>query len=243
MIIVTMPRPLISLPGLADAVRLKTDLLRHLSRCSAGEWPEHLDRFTDAVAVSDLEEPVALGVLLADLTEAIRVLLGHEAVVKTLDREQATGSALDALSRNDVLAEFRLEVGELLAGVNRAGESVSPVVARMLSLIEERYAEPLTLDVLAVALGRSKRYLATLFRHETGQTVHAFLTQVRLYRAASLIRAGEKIEAISLLVGYRSKKNFYRHFKEQLGVTPTSYRSAVVGVMLPLKATSRLPLV
>jgi AraC-like DNA-binding protein len=241
MTIVTMPRPLISLRGLAAAVRLKTDLLRHLSRCSAEEWPEHIDRFIDAVAASDLEDAVAWQALLADLIEAIRALLGHEAVVRTLDQEQAAESALDALSRNDVLAAFRLEVGELLAGVTRVRERVSPLVARMLSLIEERHAEPLTLDVLAVALGRSKRYLATLFRDETGQTVHGFLTQVRVFRAASLIRAGEKIGATSLLVGYRSKKNFYRHFKEQLGVTPTSYRSAVVGVMLPLKATSRPP--
>src|SRR5207248_4740543 len=112
----------------------------------------------------------------------------------------------------------------------RAQELASPLVARMLSFIEERYAEPLTLDVLAAALGRSKRYLATLFRDQTGQTVHGFLTQVRVYHAASLIRAGEKIEAITLLVAYRSKKNFYLQVKEQLGVTPTAYRSAAVGV-------------
>jgi len=234
--IVTMSRPLISLPGLMTTVRLKTDLLRRLSRCSAEEWPEHIERFIDAVAASALEDAVALGVLLADLTEELRVLLGQDAVGYPVDQEQATGSALDALSRNDMLTEFRAEIGELLIGVVRAREVVSPLVAQMLSLIEERYAEPLTLDVLAMALGRSKRYLATLFRHETGQTIHGFLTQVRVYRAASLIRTGEKIEAISLLVGYRSKKNFYRHFREQLGVTPTVYRTAVVGVMLPPKA-------
>jgi len=237
---VAMPRPLINLPGLVTAVRLKTDLLRHLSRRSAEEWPEHINRFIDAIAASELEDAVALGVLLADLTAEIRVLLGQDAVAQPLDREQPTGS-LDALSRRDVLAEFRVEVGELLAGLRRAQELASPLVARMLSFIEERYAEPLTLDVLAAALGRSKRYLATLFRDQTGQTVHGFLTQVRVYHAASLIRAGEKIEAISLLVGYRSKKNFYRHFKEQLGVTPTAYRSAAVGVMLPPRATLRPP--
>jgi two-component system, response regulator YesN len=241
--IVTMSRPLISLPGLVTTVRLKTDLLRHLSRCSAEEWPEHIDRFIDAVAASELEDAVALGVLLADLTEEIRVLLGQEAVGRPVDQEQATESAFEALARNDMLAEFRTQVSELLTGVVRAGEVVSPLVAQMRSLIEERYAEPLTLDVLAGAFGRSKRYLATLFRHQTGQTVHGFLTQVRVYQATSLIRAGEKIEAISLLVGYRSKKNFYRHFKAQLGVTPTVYRSAVVGLMLPPKAMLRRPLV
>jgi AraC-like DNA-binding protein len=220
------------------AVRLKTDLLRHLSRSSAEEWPAHIDGFIDTVAASEFEDAIALGVLLADLTEEIRVLLGRDVV----DQEQATESALDALSRNDMLAAFRAEIGELLTGVVRARELVSPLVAQMLSFIEERYAEPLTLDVLAVALGRSKRYLATEFRQQTGQTVHGFLTQVRVYHAASLIRAGEKIEAISLLVGYRSKKNFYRHFREHLGVTPTAYRRAVVGLMLP-RVTVRPPFV
>ena len=227
-----MPRPLINLPGLVTAVRLKTDLLRHLSRRSAEEWPEHINRFIDAIAASELEDAVALGVLLADLMEELRVLLGQDAVAQPLDRERPTRS-LDAVSRRDVLAEFRVEVGELLAVVVRAQAPVSPLVARMFSLIEQRYAEPLTLDVLAAALGRSKRHLATLFHHQTGQTVHGFLTQVRVHHAAALIRTGEKIEAVSLLVGYRSKKNFYRHFKEQLGVTPTVYRTAVVGLMLP----------
>jgi AraC-like DNA-binding protein len=52
-----------------------------------------------------------------------------------------------------------------------------------------------------------------------------------LHHAAALIRTGEKIEAVSLLVGYRSKKNFYRHFKDELGVTPTVYRTTVAGRM------------
>jgi len=231
--VVTMSWVLLSLPGVVTVVRLKTDLLRHLSRSSVEEWPEHIDRFIDAVAASELEEATALWVLLADLSEEIRVLLSQDAVEQTRDGERPTASALDALSKSDILAEFRVEVGELLAVVVRGRAPVSPLVAEMLSLIEQRYAEPLTLDVLAVALGRSKRYLATLFHQQTGQTVHGFLTQVRVHHAAALIRTGEKIEAVSLLVGYRSKKNFYRHFKEQLGVTPTVYRTAVVGLMLP----------
>ena len=231
--VVTMSGTLIRLPGLVTAVRLKTDLLRHLSRSSAEEWPEHINRFIDAVVAAELEDATALWVLLADLAEEIRVLLSQDAVAQTRDGEGPTGSALDALSKSDILAEFRVEVGELLAVVVRARAPVSPLVAEMLSLIEQRYAEPLTLDVLAVALGRSKRYLATLFHYQTGQTVHGFLTEVRMHHAAALIRTGEIIEAVSLLVGYQSKKNFYRHFKEQLGVTPTVYRTAVVGLMLP----------
>src|SRR5216684_2975323 len=118
--VVTMPRALIRLPGLVTAVRLKTDLLCHLSRSSAEEWPEHIDRFIDAVAASELEEATALWVLLADLSEEIRVLLSQDAVAPTRDAERTIASPLDALSKDDILAEFRVEVGELLARVARA---------------------------------------------------------------------------------------------------------------------------
>ena len=221
---------LINLPGLVMTVQLKMELLRDLSRSSAEEWLEYTDRFIDAVAASELEDPTALWVLLADLTEQFRVLLSLD-TVSGGDPQWPDTSSLDALSKGDVLAQFREEVAELLAGVVRDREPASPLVAQMLSFIEERYAEPVTLDILAAALGRSKRYLATLFHGQTGQTVHQFLTQVRLHHAAALIRSGEKIEAVSLLVGYRSKKNFYRHFKDELGVTPTVYRTTVAGRM------------
>ena len=81
--------------------------------------------------------------------------------------------------------------------------------------------------------------LATLFREQTGQSVHSVVTQMRLHHAAALIRAGEKIEVVSLLVGYRSKKNFYRHFKEQYRVTPLGYRTAVLGLTPPLSLRTR----
>ena len=72
---------LINLPGLVTTVRLKMELLRNLSRSSAEEWLEHTDRFIDAVATSELEDAAALWVLLADLTEQIRVLLNLDTVM------------------------------------------------------------------------------------------------------------------------------------------------------------------
>ena len=54
-----------------------------------------------------------------------------------------------------------------------------------------------------------------------------------MHHAAALIRQREKIEAVSLLVGYRGKKNFYQHFKQQLGVTPGVYKAALMGLAPP----------
>lgn len=80
------------------------------------------------------------------------MLLSQDTVAPRSDAERPIASALEALSKRDILAEFRGEIAELVAGVPRAATPVSPLVARMISIIEQRYAEPLTLDVLAAVL-------------------------------------------------------------------------------------------
>jgi YesN/AraC family two-component response regulator len=92
-------------------------------------------------------------------------------------------------------------------------------------LIDRDYARPLTLASLAAAVRKDRAYVAKMFRRHTGHTVHGYLTSVRVQRAGELIRQGHKIEAVMLLVGYRSKKNFYRQFRAQTGLTPGSYRA------------------
>jgi two-component system response regulator YesN len=93
----------------------------------------------------------------------------------------------------------------------------------MVDLIEQSYADRITLARLASVLNRQSAYLGHLFRRETGMTVREWLTRVRLERAATLIREGMKIESVALTVGYRSKKNFYRQFRRKYCTTPSAY--------------------
>jgi two-component system response regulator YesN len=93
----------------------------------------------------------------------------------------------------------------------------------MLDVIETSYAERITLDSLATTLNRQSAYLGQLFRREVGMTVRQWVTRVRLEHAIVLIRDGVKIEAVALIVGYRSKKNFYRQFRRQFALTPSEY--------------------
>lgn len=75
----------------------------------------------------------------------------------------------------------------------------------------------------ANSLGRHPSHICAVFRAETGTTVRGYLTQIRLERAAYLIARGEKIEAVALDVGYKSKNQFYRQFKRHYGMTPATY--------------------
>jgi YesN/AraC family two-component response regulator len=89
-------------------------------------------------------------------------------------------------------------------------------VRRMIDLIEQSNSDPITLQFLAVTLNQQAAYLGALFRRELGVSVRHWVTRVRLDHSVRLIRDGVKIEAVALLVGYRSKKNFYRQFKRRL---------------------------
>jgi len=208
--------------GLGAAIRLKTALLQSLATRPSAEWSDHLATFIAGVEACELRDTTALVVLLADLSEQIRALTGsRDAATDPAPRMPASSS------KAEILAQFRLEVAESLVQAGRRRVTVSPTVERLIDFIDEHYAQRLTLPVLADSVGRSKRHVATVFRQETGEAIHHYLTRVRVHHAAALIRQGEKIEAVSLLVGYRSKKDFYRHFKQQIGVNPAVYKTAL----------------
>ena len=126
-------------------------------------------------------------------------------------------------SVDEMLARFELDARRYSAEVQITSGRAARV-HRVTAFIEQHYAEPLTLEMLAATVGRHRVSLATEFRRETGITVHEYLTHVRIRHAANLLRRGDKIEPVILLVGYRGKKNFYRHFKDLLGMTPGEYK-------------------
>jgi AraC-like DNA-binding protein len=76
---------------------------------------------------------------------------------------------------------------------------------------------------------RREAALTNLFEQVTGSSLHEFLIRTRVHHAARLIERGEKIEAVALAMGYRSKKNFYYPFRRVFGTTPSQYRRHPAG--------------
>lgn len=100
----------------------------------------------------------------------------------------------------------------------------SDAVARAMKLIEQRYTEPLTVTTIARMAGRSHLTLRQEFRRAVGMSLRAYLTLVRMERARELLQASEKVEAVALQVGYRSKRQFIRQFKTHIGMLPSHFR-------------------
>lgn len=108
----------------------------------------------------------------------------------------------------------------------RADVSPSPVT-KIKSYIEGHYGERLTLGTMAEKLGFSLSYLSALFKEDAGVTFRAYLTNVRMKRAATLLCGSDLgIEAVARLVGYEDPAFFYKMFKKFSGTTPDAYRKS-----------------
>lgn len=93
-------------------------------------------------------------------------------------------------------------------------------IAAVLSRINEDPAAPLTVDELAAEAYLSRSHFMRLFRVQTGMSVHAYIRQRRLIRAARLIREGMSAARAAEECGFGDYSAFHRAFVDVFGTGP-----------------------
>lgn len=97
-------------------------------------------------------------------------------------------------------------------------------VEQVIFLLKQNLAEPPSLEELGKKIGCSHFYLSRIFSSQTGQTITQYLRQLRMERAADLLRAGEhNVTEVALEVGYNSLSHFSAAFHEAFGCCPGLY--------------------
>jgi AraC family transcriptional regulator len=137
------------------------------------------------------------------------------------------------LSRPDDVTPIALEglSLELLAIASRAEgptEQRPRWLLRATAIVEEQYAQPLALSVIAAEVGVHPIHLARSFRARHGRSVGAHLRAIRVQRAAErLAMTDDPIAQIALAVGFADQSHLNRWFVRLLGATPAAYRREV----------------
>jgi AraC-like DNA-binding protein len=105
-------------------------------------------------------------------------------------------------------------------------------VEQVIFLLEQNLASPLSLEELGKKIGCSHFYLSRIFSAQTGKTITQYLRQLRMERAAELLKSREyNVTEVSLEVGYASLSHFSAAFHETFGCCPGLY---------PLKTPTQL---
>jgi AraC-like DNA-binding protein len=100
------------------------------------------------------------------------------------------------------------------------------MVLRAKKHLEESFHMPVHLDDLSKLTGMNPYQLVRSFTRELGLPPHAYLVQVRLRKAAQLIRQGVSLIEVAFESGFTDQSHLNRHFIKTYGVTPGTYRMA-----------------
>jgi AraC-like DNA-binding protein len=100
-------------------------------------------------------------------------------------------------------------------------------VERTKELLARDLADPPTLEALGQEVGCSPFYLSRIFSREVGLTIPQYLRNLRMERAAELLRSGRyNVTEAATEVGYSSLSHFSKAFCETIGCCPVLYPAA-----------------
>ena len=99
-------------------------------------------------------------------------------------------------------------------------------IKKVISVLEEQYRHPPSVEELGETVGLSASRLAHLFRLEVGRSIQSYVVERRLNMAAMLIaQSHERISQIAYSVGFGDVSNFNHAFKRRFAMSPRQYRA------------------
>ena len=127
--------------------------------------------------------------------------------------------------RYGVLAALLYEIGQLVPPDVPDAPEVEGYIQEVMYYIAEHIEEDLALDALARKFFVGKTKLAQDFQSVTAQSVHEYVTAIRLYFARSLLSDEDlPLSVIASRCGFSGASALIRVFRRETGMTPGEWR-------------------
>jgi AraC-like DNA-binding protein len=141
--------------------------------------------------------------------------------VERLDHAMVTFHSKGVLSEQETTAR----VQQALAEHGGLSQNTSTLVRRAVAYMQQHFAEDLSRQQIASAVGISQNYLSRIFQHELGVSPWEYLSRYRIKQAQDLLRDTENsITDVAAQVGFEDPAYFSRVFRRQIGHSPQRYR-------------------
>jgi AraC family transcriptional activator of mtrCDE len=170
------------------------------------------DRLTEAVALDFSDSPVMKAVFEGLVAEEQRENLGSAAMVR-------------ALMNQCIILVFRRLNSASNGELSWLPALEDPQLAGALDAVFEHPEHPHTVESLAERVSMSRSSFAERFSSGLGQTPMRFVRDVRLQRAARLLRKTDlSVDGVATRVGFSSRSHFSRAFRDYYSCSPAQYR-------------------
>jgi AraC-like DNA-binding protein len=123
----------------------------------------------------------------------------------------------------NLLYRMVLDYTERVANLN-LGQNPSEFVLSVVNFIQKNLTSNIQGKDIADHVHISRSAMCKKFKAETGQTVHEYLSHMRIEEAKRLLRSTNKtVSDIANYLCYSSQSHFQNAFKKAVGLTPVAY--------------------
>jgi AraC-like DNA-binding protein len=164
----------------------------------------------------------------AQVSKPIRLTSEHQQMIATLRRPPVYAAArrlwYHAKALEVAAALFYQPAADEDLFCQRQKRQNQERVQKVIGLLRENLAESLSLEEIGRRVGCSHFHLSRIFSQESGRSIFQQLRELRLERAAELLREGKlSVTQVALEVGYSSPSHFSTAFHEAFGCCPGLY--------------------
>jgi AraC-like DNA-binding protein len=155
-----------------------------------------------------------------------RPIVDDPAAAAVLGQAHLAAESADRLASETLLSTALSLLWQGYGGGRRmvpvAGGAREAAAAR--DILHARAVEPPSLGELAAMVGTSRFALLRAFRARYGLPPHAYLNQLRVRRARTLLDKGMPAAAVAVAVGFADQSHLSRHFRRLVGLAPGRYQ-------------------
>lgn len=135
--------------------------------------------------------------------------------------------------RNGYQVECLALLTRILVRLSRAYASMAAPLPQtlvrldsVLQWVEQNYAEPMTLELLAAKAHMSARTLTRCFKDSFAMSPMNYVIDVRLRRAEQMLSGTDsRVKDVAPKVGFEDASYFARIFRKRTGLEPSAYRA------------------
>lgn len=157
-----------------------------------------------------------------------KVVENHiESLLMDLESSLSSASFASELMSDTIFLQFLIYINRILLEdkitFSPSSFHYDEKIEKVICYINSNLEHDLSIASLANEMFLSKYYLMHKFKEETGYTLHNYILQKRLFKAADLIKKDTPVTEACLKCGFQDYSTFLRGFKKLFHKTPSEY--------------------